>query len=221
MMRAEGRPRLFVKICGITSVEDGRQAVEAGADALGFVFWPPSPRYVTPERAAAITAALPPLVVRVGVFVDASRDELARTADAAGLDLLQLHGQESPECFAALPRRALKALRVGEGFRSQEAEAFARSAAGVLLDTHRPEAPGGTGRAFDWTKVRGLRERVPFLLLAGGLTPDNVADAIDAVDPHGVDVSSGVEAEPGRKDVEKLRAFVEAARGGLVGKEGR
>jgi phosphoribosylanthranilate isomerase len=219
-MPAERRPRLFVKICGITTAEDGRAAVAAGADALGFVFWPKSPRYVTPEAAAAITAELPPFVVRVGVFVDAPGEELERTADVAGLDLLQLHGQESPDAFAALPRRALKALRVGDGFRAAEALAYARSAAGVLLDTHRPDAPGGTGRVFDWKAVQGLRERVPFLILAGGLNPDNVAGAIEAVDPHGVDVSSGVESEPGRKDEEKLRAFVEAARGRVVRRDG-
>jgi phosphoribosylanthranilate isomerase len=208
--------RLFVKICGITSAEDAQAAIEAGADALGFVFWPKSPRYVTPEATAAITRELPPFVVRVGVFVDAPKAELTHTAEVAGLDLLQLHGQEPPDIFATLPRRALKALRVGDGYKSEEAVAFAGKAAGLLLDAQRPEAPGGTGRAFDWRLVRDLRQRVPFLILAGGLTPDNVAEATRVVNPHGVDVSSGVESAPGRKDRDKLRAFVEAAREGLV-----
>jgi phosphoribosylanthranilate isomerase len=204
--------RIFVKICGITCAEDARAAVEAGADALGFVFWPASPRFVTPTAAAAIAAELPPLVTRVGVFVDASRDELRRAADEVGLDVLQLHGEEPPGAFASLPRRALKALRVGPAFRVEDAVAFAGAAAGVLVDTYRDGEPGGTGASFDWRRVAGLSERVPFLLLAGGLHPGNVAEAIQSVGPHGVDVSSGVESRPGRKDAGKLRAFVEAAR---------
>ena len=130
--------RVFVKVCGITSPEDGVAAAEAGADAIGFVFWPKSPRAVTPERARAIGEALPPFVVRVGVFVDAPRDEMARVADAAGLDLLQLHGDEPPEAFAGLPRRALKAVRVGEGFAPEDALRYDGLAAGLLVDTRLP-----------------------------------------------------------------------------------
>jgi phosphoribosylanthranilate isomerase len=211
-MPAAREERIFVKICGITCAEDARAAVEAGADALGFVFWPGSPRYVAPRAAAAIAAELPPLVKRVGVFVDASPEDLRRTADEAGLEVLQLHGAEPPEAFARLPRPAWKALRVGPGFRTADAAAFAGAAAGVLVDTCRDGPPGGTGAAFDWSQVTGLRERLPFLLLAGGLDPDNVARAIAIVRPHGVDVSSGVESRPGRKDAAKLRAFVAAAR---------
>jgi phosphoribosylanthranilate isomerase len=207
--------RLFVKICGITSTEDARVAIEAGADALGFVFWPMSPRKVAPERAAAIARELPPFVLRVGVFVDTPRDEMARLADTVGLDLLQLHGDEPPEALAGLPRRAIKAVRVDRDFRSEEAIRFAGHAAGLLVDTRLPgetQMPGGTGVSFDWRLVKGLAEQVPFLVLAGGLGPANVAEAVRAVRPHAVDVSSGVETLPGRKDPAKIRAFVAAAR---------
>jgi phosphoribosylanthranilate isomerase len=207
--------RLIVKICGITSPEDARAAVEAGADALGFVFWHMSTRKLEVARAAAIARGLPPFVLRVGVFVDASRDEMARIADDVGLDLLQLHGDEPPEAIAGLPRRALKAVRVGKGFAADEALRFVGKAAGLLVDTRLPgetQMPGGTGVAFDWSLVQGLAARVPFLVLAGGLGPGNVAEAIRAVRPHAVDVSSGVEGLPGRKDPAKMKAFVDAAR---------
>jgi len=207
--------RLLVKICGITSTEDAALAVDAGADAVGFVLWPGSPRAVSPERAAAIARDIPEPVLRVGVFVDASAEEMARTADAVGLDLLQLHGEEPPSALAGLPRPVLKAVRVGDGFSPSEALGHAVVAAGILVDTRLPgeaRVHGGTGVAFDWSLVATLRDRVPFLVLAGGLGPSNVAEAIRAVRPHGVDVSSGVESGPGRKDPEKVRAFVEAAR---------
>jgi phosphoribosylanthranilate isomerase len=204
-----------VKVCGITSPEDALVAVEAGADALGFVFFAMSPRRTTPERAAEITRILPSTVRRVGVFVNESPDEMARVADGVGLDLLQLHGDEPPEALESLPRPAIKAVRVGKGFAADEALRYAGKAAGLLVDTRLPgetQLPGGTGVPFDWSLVRGLAGRVPFLMLAGGLHPGNVADAIHAVRPHAVDVASGVEALPGRKDPEKVRAFVRAAR---------
>jgi phosphoribosylanthranilate isomerase len=213
--------RLFVKICGITSADDAGLAVDAGADALGFVFWPMSPRKVDPARAAAIARELPPFVLRVGVFVDMARDEMARIADAVGLDLLQLHGDEPPAALAGLPRRAIKAVRVGKGFAADEATRYAGCAAGLLVDTRMPgetQLPGGTGVPFDWSLVKGLADRVPFLVLAGGLGPANVAEAVRAVAPHAVDVSSGVESLPGRKDPAKVRAFVEAARAAEAGR---
>lgn len=204
--------RVFVKICGITSPEDARLAAEAGADAVGLVFWPGSPRHVDVETARRIGEALPPFVVRVGVFVDAPREELVRTAEEARLDLLQLHGGEPPEAFADLPRRGLKAVRVGSGFAPQEALRYEGRAAGLLLDTHRAGLPGGTGETFDWSLVREVRKRAVFVVLAGGLRPDNVAEALKAVGPDGVDVSSGVEKALGRKDAAKVRSFVEAVR---------
>jgi len=206
---------LKVKVCGITSVVDGRLAADAGADAVGFVFWPMSPRRIDVERAGAISRDLPPFLLRVGVFVNASRDEMARAADLVGLDLLQLHGDEAPEALDRLPRRSIKAVRVGKGFTVEDALRYADHAAGILVDTRLSgdtAMPGGTGVPFDWSLVRGLRDRVPFLMLAGGLAPENVADAVEAVRPHAVDVSSGVEAMPGRKDPVRVRAFLDAAR---------
>jgi phosphoribosylanthranilate isomerase len=206
--------RVFVKVCGITSAADGALAAEAGADAVGFVFWALSSRRVDADQAAAISRTLPPFVLRVGVFVDAPAEEMARVADLVGLDLLQLHGDEPPEALAGLARRALKAVRVGKGFKAEEALRFDQ-AAGLLVDTRLPGEtmmPGGTGVPFDWTLVRGVREHAAFLMLAGGLSPDNVAEALTAVRPDAVDVSSGVEALPGRKDPDKVRAFVRTVR---------
>jgi phosphoribosylanthranilate isomerase len=212
---ARGGRRVAVKICGLTSVQDALVAAEAGADAVGFVFWPGSPRSVDAARAREIASALPPFVLRVGVFVDAAREEMERVAGEVGLDVLQLHGQEPPEVFATLSRRAIKAVRVGPGFQASEALRYLGRAAGLLLDTRLsgPDAPpGGTGQPFDWESVREVRERAPWLMLAGGLTPDNVARALTAVRPDAVDVSSGVESAPGRKDPARVRAFMEAVR---------
>ena len=207
--------RLLVKICGITTPEDGQLAVSAGADAVGFVFWFMSPRKVDPARAAAIARELPASVLRIGVFVDAPRDEMSRISDDVGLDLLQLHGEEPLEALAGLPRPALKAVRVGKAFAAEDALRYASRAAGVVVDTRLPgetQLPGGTGVPFDWSLVSDLAGRVDFLMLAGGLSPENVAEAVRAVRPHAVDVSSGVERMPGRKDPARVRAFVEAAR---------
>ena len=207
--------RLFVKVCGVTSPEDAIAAAEAGVDAVGLVFYSASPRCVQREQAAAIARVLPPMVLRVGLFVDATRDEMSRTADAVGLDILQLHGHEAPEVLEDLPRRALKAVRVGPDFEPGDALRY-EAASGILLDTRLADetAPlGGTGTRFDWSLVRGLRDRVGFLMLAGGLDPANVAEAIHEVQPHGVDVSSGVErGRPGKKDPARIRAFVDAVR---------
>jgi phosphoribosylanthranilate isomerase len=211
--------RVFVKVCGITSIDDGLAAAEAGADAIGLVFWPGSARFVDVATARAIAAALPPLVTRVGVFVDTPADALARTADAVGLDVLQLHGAEAPEAFASLGRRGLKALRVGAGFQAGEAARYEGHAAGVLLDTRSDVAPGGTGEAFDWSLARDVRDRVSFLVLAGGLNPANVARAIEVVSPDGVDVSTGVESAPGHKDHGKVRAFLAAVRAAEASRE--
>ena len=210
-----GAPRdapVAVKVCGITTVEDGLAAARFGADAVGFVFWPQSPRWVDREKARQISRALPPLVVRVGVFVDASPDTIARTVEEVGLDVVQLHGRESPEDAARMPRRVIKAVRVGDGFAPEDALRYLPHAAGLLLDTKADGMPGGTGRAFDWSLAREVRAKAGFLGLAGGLTPENVHVALAAVRPDLVDVSSGVESSPGRKDPDKLRAFIEAVR---------
>lgn len=215
LARVTNGGRLLVKICGISTIEDAQHAVASGADALGFVFWFMSPRQVDPARAAAIAAWLPDSVLRVGVFVDAPREEMGRIADEVGLDLLQLHGEEPVEALAGLPRPVLKAVRVGKQFSPDEALRYAGLVRGVVVDTRVPgetQLPGGTGVPFDWSLVRDLSTRVDFLMLAGGLSPENVAEAIRAVRPHAVDVSSGVERMPGRKDPTRVRAFVDAAR---------
>jgi phosphoribosylanthranilate isomerase len=207
--------RLLVKICGIRSLEDARFAAASGADAVGFVFWYMSPRRVDPEQAAAISAELPDQVLRVGVFVDAPRDEIERVSQQVGLDLLQLHGEEPPEALEGLSRPAFKAVRVGPRFTAEEALRYSKKAQGIVVDTRLPGQtlmPGGTGVPFDWSLVANLAEQVPFLMLAGGLSPTNVAEAVRAVRPDAVDVSSGVERMPGRKDPERVKAFIEASR---------
>lgn len=199
------------KICGITRIEDALIAAEAGADAIGLVFYPPSPRAVTIRQARAIIAALPPFVTVVGLFVDASRCELGEILDAVPLDVLQFHGDERAADCEGFHRPYLKALRVKPGDDiAGQIEQYA-SASGILLDTFVPGVPGGTGEAFDWSLVPlGLGKPI---ILAGGLTPENVGSAIEQVRPYAVDVSGGVEASRGIKDAEKIRAFVRAVKG--------
>jgi phosphoribosylanthranilate isomerase len=203
--------RALVKICGITSVEDGLMAAEAGVQAVGLVFWEGSPRRVDKKKAREIAGALPPGVWRVGVFVDATRAELAACCEAVPLDVVQLHGDESPKEAAGLGRKVWKAVRVGRGFAPGEALRFGDEVSGIVLDT-KAGVPGGSGKAFDWELAREVRRAVPFLVLAGGLDPQNVAAAIRAVHPDVVDVSTGVESRPGRKDPAKVKAFLEAVR---------
>lgn len=195
-----------VKICGIRTASAALAAAEAGADAVGFVFYPPSPRFVPPARAAELARRLPPFVLRVGVFVNAPVEVVEDVAEQVGLDVVQLHGDEPPEVCARLRRRVIKAVRVD----GPEAVARAREypVAAVLLDAHVPGLYGGTGRRFDWSLVRGLDKPV---ILSGGLTPDNVGEAIRQARPYAVDASSGVETE-GEKDPEKIAAFVRAVR---------
>ncbi len=214
MTRPGPAAHIRVKICGITSPEDALLAAAAGADAIGLVLWPASPRYVDEERAREICSRLPPFVLRVGVFVDATRERLAHTAVSLGLDVLQIHGETPPDSLSGLPRRTLKAIQVGPGFDPEQALRYVGSVDGILLDTGTADgARGGTGRAFDWKLAGAVRAGAPYLVLAGGLRPDNVRQAIEAVRPDAVDVSSGVEAEPGRKDPVAVRAFVAAVRG--------
>lgn len=195
-----------VKICGIRTASAALAAAEAGADAVGFVFYPPSPRFVPPARAAELARRLPPFVLRVGVFVNAPVQVVEEVAEQVGLDVVQLHGDEPPEVCARLRRRVIKAVRVD----GPDAVARAREypVAAVLLDAHVPGLYGGTGRRFDWSLVRGLDKPV---ILSGGLTPDNVGEAIRQARPYAVDASSGVETA-GEKDPEKIAAFVRAVR---------
>jgi phosphoribosylanthranilate isomerase len=201
---------ILIKICGITNLADAEAAVGAGARALGFNFYRRSPRYLEPEAARRIIERLPEAVLSVGVFVnEAEPAQVAQMADTAGVTALQLHGDESPAYCAALAgRTVIKALRVGEQFRPEMATRYAAHA--ILLDAYSPQAYGGTGLICDWSVARRTRELVPRMFLAGGLTPENVGAAVAAVNPYGVDVCGGVEAAPGRKDLNKLRAFIAA-----------
>lgn len=198
------------KICGITRIEDALLAAEAGADAIGLVFYAKSPRAVDVRQARAIIAALPPFVTTVGLFVDASSCELGEILDAVPLDLLQFHGDEPPAFCDGFRRPYIKALRVKPGDDIAAQVAAYKNASGILLDTYVPGIPGGTGEAFDWSLVpQGLNKPI---ILAGGLTAQNVAEAIRQVRPYAVDVSGGVEASKGIKDAEKIRAFMRAVK---------
>jgi phosphoribosylanthranilate isomerase len=199
--------RVFVKICGITNEEDALLAVALGADAVGFVF-APSPRQLAAKQAYDIASRLPPEVLTVGVFRDEHPERVIEIIDAAGLKAAQLHGHETPEVTLAVRRGVrfiIKAFPAGSEALRQLHE---HRADVVLLDSTTP----GSGRMFDWSLAEGVPEGTK-VLLAGGLTPENVALAVQRVNPWGVDVSTGVEREPGRKDAVKMRAFIAAARG--------
>jgi phosphoribosylanthranilate isomerase len=198
-----------VKICGITTLDDALMAVQAGADALGLVFFEKSPRHVDLERATAIIAGIPPLVQVVGLFVNAPLELVNETADRCGLDLVQLHGEESPSYCDSVRRRVMKAFRV-RGMESIAALADYR-VAGYLLDAYSPDSYGGTGERFDWDCAVAAKPSGP-IILAGGLNADNVASAVRQVAPFAVDVSSGVEAAPGRKDPDMVRNFIRNAK---------
>ncbi|ERH48641.1 N-(5'-phosphoribosyl)anthranilate isomerase [Ectopseudomonas chengduensis] len=198
------------KICGITRIEDALAAVEAGADAIGLVFYGKSPRAVSIEQAAAILQALPPFVTSVGLFVDMPRDELQQLLQLLPLDLLQFHGDESPADCEGYGRPYIKALRVRPGEDVAAAMAPYAGARGILLDTFVEGVPGGTGASFDWSLVPENAAKP--IILAGGLDAGNVATAIRQVRPYAVDVSGGVEASKGIKDAGKIRAFVRAVR---------
>jgi phosphoribosylanthranilate isomerase len=202
-----------IKICGITSVEDANVAVKAGADALGFVMYRKSPRFVEPTVARAIVAGLPPFVIPVGVFVNEEAEKVRALMDECGFALAQLHGDESALYCQNLGRPALKALRLKDrGTFLALAEFQGRAnLRGVLIDAFSDQAYGGTGQTVDWTLAQEAARSIP-IILAGGLTPTNVAEAIAQVRPYGVDVSSGVEQSPGKKDPNKVKAFIQAAR---------
>lgn len=198
-----------VKICGITTVADGLHAARCGADALGLVFYERSPRCVTPERARDIVAALPPLVTTVGLFVNRPAAEIREIVRFCGLDVVQLHGDETPQDCQLDPLRVIKALRIRD--RGSLAGLAGYQVSGLLLDAWQDGSYGGTGHSFNWQlAVEAAKERP--IVLAGGLTPDNVAEAVRTVRPYGVDVSSGVESAPGRKDPELVAAFIRNAK---------
>jgi phosphoribosylanthranilate isomerase len=203
---------VLVKICGITNLEDALDALDAGADALGFNFYRPSPRYIEPSAAREIIEQLPADLLTVGVFVNEATPEAVREiADHAGVGAMQFHGDESPEfCRSFHRRHVIKVLAIGPEFDPEAALRYEVDA--FMADAFDRKAWGGTGRKIDWTMARTLRELVPKLFLAGGLSPENVEEAIAAVEPYAVDACSALEASPGKKDRERVRAFVRAAR---------
>jgi phosphoribosylanthranilate isomerase len=202
----------FVKICGITNLEDALLSVAAGADALGFNFYGPSPRYIEPRVARDIIDHLPANVLTVGVFVNQPTPEtVERIASDAGVTAVQLHGDESPDfCRALRGRYVIKVLAAGDDFEPQRALDYEVQA--IMLDTFDSQLRGGTGRVMDWSVARKTRELVPRLFLAGGLAAENVRNAIAEVDPYGVDACSKLESSPGKKVPERVEAFVNAAR---------
>lgn len=191
-----------IKICGVTTPEDAALAAALGASAIGIVFWPKSPRAVDRVRAKAIVAALPPFVPAVGVFVNQS-DEAFDIARSVGLSAVQLHGDETPETYRESPMRVIKAIAVRDES-AVEAAAAVPAGAHVLLDAHDPDRRGGTGRRIDWTVAARIAANRP-IVLSGGLNAGNVVEAVETVRPAAIDVSSGVESAPGKKDAAKLR----------------
>ena len=199
-----------VKICGITNLPDGMAAAEAGADALGFMFYDQSPRHISVESAATLVRELPPFVMKVGVFVNAPEDLVLRASRECSLNLLQFHGDELPDYCLQFGLMSMKAFRVRDAASLQTLPNYPTDA--WLLDAYSPGKPGGTGETFNWDlalEARGLGRPI---FLAGGLTPENVAEAVRRARPYGVDVSSGVEATPGKKDHAKVKAFIQAAK---------
>jgi phosphoribosylanthranilate isomerase len=198
-----------VKICGNTNLDDTMAAVQAGADAVGFVFYKKSPRAVEPKTAAEIISRLPPFVVPVGVFVNEELGTVRRILEDCNIPLAQLHGDESPQYCAELGRSVIKAIRVRD--RGDLERMTSYQVAGFVLDAFVEGVPGGTGVTIDWD-LAGEAQVVGPIILAGGLTPDNVLEAVRQARPYGVDVSSGVEASPGKKDHAKIRAFITNAK---------
>ena len=198
-----------VKICGITTREDAQVAVEAGADMVGLIFYAPSPRYVTPAQAHRIVAHLPPACSAVGVFVNESLDTVTQIARTSGVHMVQLHGTESPEMCQQLPWRVIKTFRFTAQVQPEMMQQYSVEA--LLIEGFHPDVYGGGGVPADWQRVASLHQ-YGRIILAGGLTPENVRDAIRIVRPYAVDVCSGVEATPGTKDWRKVRAFIRNAK---------
>jgi phosphoribosylanthranilate isomerase len=203
---------LRIKICGVTNVKDAKAAAELGADMIGFNFYPQSPRHIEPEIARQIVETIPRSARSVGVFVDASADDIRSTAKIAGIESVQLHGDFSPETCRELARefRVIRAFRTEARFQPEDAGAFPDC--DVLLDAHHAQLRGGTGVTCDWSAAQATLPFVRFLILSGGLNAQNVAHAIAAVSPHAVDVCSGVESAPGVKDYRAMEKFIAAVR---------
>jgi len=200
-----------VKVCGMTSLKDALNAVEGGADAVGFIFYKKSPRSVTMKTVREIVLELPPFVDTVGVFVDETAEQINKIADYCNLDIIQLHGDESPTFCKKIRRKVIKAFRIKDMQSVKKLSSFQVS--GFLLDTFSENLHGGTGKVFDWNLALPAKKFGP-VIMAGGLTPNNVQQAVRQIRPYGVDVCSGVESEPGIKDHKKVRAFLKNANAG-------
>lgn len=195
-----------IKICGITRLEDARVATNLGVDALGFIFHPKSPRFISPEQARNIIMQLPPMINRVGVFVNETKETIMQIAAQCGIDTVQLHGNESPEFCVAIPLPVIKSFSIRPDFDISKLNDYKTQ--GILLDTWSPEVQGGSGITFDWSIARKASAMFNNIVLAGGLGPTNLEDALRMVDPFAVDINSGVEIRPGVKNPHKIRAVV-------------
>lgn len=199
-----------VKICGITNLADAQTAAEAGADAIGFIFYDKSPRFVTIAQASEISKLLPPFLMRVGVFVNAPKEFILQAISEISLTMLQFHGDEPPEFCAQFSLMSMKAFRVRDEKSLEQIPNYKTDA--YLLDAFSEKELGGTGKTFNWDLAVSAQKFSKSIFLSGGLTPENVADAVRQVKPFAVDVSSGVEMSPGKKDAEKVKAFIAAVR---------
>jgi len=200
-----------VKICGITNLDDAMAAVDFGADALGFVFFKESPRYISCRNAASIIKRLPSFITTVGLFVNEDQEQIENIVAISGIDVIQLHGEEPPERCIFM-KRVIKAVRVETLESLDPLIVYREMVSAFLLDTFTPDLFGGTGKIFNWD-IAVEAKQLGRIILAGGLTPDNVSDAVARVKPYGVDVSSGVEIEKGKKDHKKIQLFIERAKG--------
>jgi len=199
-----------VKICGITNLEDAQAAVKAGCDALGFIFYKKSPRYITPAKAAKIAKSLPKGIFKIGVFVDSTEKNIKRIAETCGLDMLQFHGHESPElCRRLRQHKIIKVLHVKNRLDTQNMLRYKPFA--WLFDTFNSKKMGGTGKGFDWALIRNIKVKEP-IFLSGGLNAANVGKAIKLIHPDWVDVSTSLETRPGKKDHKRIREFINAAK---------
>ncbi len=201
-----------VKICGITNIEDAMHAVECGADALGFVFYHLSPRHVTEKVAKKIISHLPPFILTVGIFVNESVENISRTVKKCDIDIVQLHGDEGPGFCKKIRKRVIKAVRIKNSESLKTLSLYKNKTNALLLDSFNEDVYGGTGNRFDWSLAKKAK-RYGKIILAGGLNIENVSKAVKLVKPYGVDVSSGVEAGPGKKDKKKVKMFIKLAKG--------
>ncbi|MDY6861408.1 MAG: phosphoribosylanthranilate isomerase [Thermodesulfobacteriota bacterium] len=199
-----------IKICGITSINDAICASECGADALGFVFYPKSPRHIDIKKAASIMKELPPFINRAGLFVNPFNEEIFKVLDSCDIDIIQLHGNESPEFCEGLPKRVIKAIRIKDASTLNLISKY-NNCSGILLDTFSSYSYGGTGKTFSWDMAKEVSKKRS-IILAGGLNEKNIKNAIIEVKPYGVDISSGVESSPGRKDYKKIKNFITIVR---------